>query len=530
VVLSYGNVLEYVVGFLGTLAAGGTVFPISPRLTEAERVDAARRSGAVAYVGADAATSGLEALGLRRVICEDLLGDPPAAAGADGRRPAGTQAATPLGDSRAAAGADGRRPAGTQAATPLGDSRAAAGADGRRPAGTQAATPVPHPSAATGGVGARLLLQSSGTTGPPRIVERSGRSLDAVARNVAEAVGLRADDRVLGATAIHHSYSIENVLLAPIWAGCTAHLCPGIAAFRATDPRVEPAITVIPGVPALFEMLTASAAPAPFATGRTQTDREGARTHPERVRTDTGTAESPGSPLRAVRRAYSAGATLPRQVVRAMHERFGLHIGQLYGMTEIGSVTFNDPDEPDHDPMSVGRPMSGVRIRVVDPSTQRLDEPLPPGTEGEVAVSAPSMLTGYLRDDAPVGEPPAAMRDGFLLTGDLGRLDERGRLTITGRIKLVVDVGGSKVNLLEVEQAVCAHESVRECVVVSAAVSATVSRLKAYVVPREGATFRIEEVRAFLKSRLSPHKIPRSFEVRDSFPRSPTGKILRHAL
>jgi long-chain acyl-CoA synthetase len=357
----------------------------------------------------------------------------------------------------------------------------AAGDGGAMPAGSGAA---------------KMLLESSGTTGPSSIVQRSGPSLDAVARNVAESVGLLNDDVVLGIVPACHSYGVENVMLGPVWAGCSVDLCRSADTILA--PTAARGFTVLPGVPALFDMLSASAAG--------------------------------DSPMPRLRRAYSAGAMLPRSVFDAFVRRHGLRIGQLYGMTEIGSVTFNDPHELDHDPMSVGRPMAGVRVRIVRPQTQRIDEPCPPGEEGEVAVSAPSMLTGYLRGDAAVCEPPTSMQGGFLLTGDLGRMDEAGRLTVTGRLKLVVDVGGFKVNLLEVERAICEHASVRECVVVPVAVSETVVRLKAHILAEPGAEACVGGLSAFLRPRLSAHKIPRSFELRSSFPRSATGKVLRHRL
>jgi acyl-CoA synthetase (AMP-forming)/AMP-acid ligase II len=145
--------------------------------------------------------------------------------------------------------------------------------------------------------------------------------------------------------------------------------------------------------------------------------------------------------------------------------------------------------------------------------------------QGHVAVSAASMLRGYLGDD----HSPTTI-DGFFPTGDLGRLDERGNLTITGRIKLLIDVGGLKVNPLEVEQVLAEHPGVATCVVVPVRVSETVSRLKAIVTPRPDVAEPLEPaaLRSFARSRLAGYKVPRVFEVRDRLPTSATGKILRH--
>jgi acyl-CoA synthetase (AMP-forming)/AMP-acid ligase II len=149
---------------------------------------------------------------------------------------------------------------------------------------------------------------------------------------------------------------------------------------------------------------------------------------------------------------------------------------------------------------------------------------LPAGAVGAVAVGAPSRLRGY------VGHPGAPAAGGFFLTGDLGRLDARGNLTLTGRTKLLIDVGGRKVNPLEVEAVLAEHPRVGRCVVLPVRVSETVSRLKAIVVPRAGydAGPTPDELRRYARERLVPYKVPRIIEVRPSLPTSPTGKVLRH--
>lgn len=425
--VSYGNRLEFAVAFFGVLGAGGVVFPIHPRLTDEERRTAARQSGAVAILGSDEACAAVAPLGVKEVSCADMVDE----------------------------------------ASPAFRS---AGLDPAR------------------GAAARLYLQSSGTTGAPKIVDRDGPALDAVARNVCDGARLRPEDRVLGVVPAGHSYGVESVMLGPVWAGATILLCQGVDAVLGTQQQdVRP--TVIPGVPSLFELFAA--------------------------------AESPlsGPELRL---AYSAGANLPRRVYDTCVQRFGVRIGQLYGMTEIGSATFNDPAAPDHDPGGVGAPMGGVKVRIVSPDA---------GGEGEVAVWAPSMLTRYLPVPGAAQEHPTFLPDGYFPTGDLGRIDADGRLTITGRLKLIVDVGGLKVNLLEVEEALRGYPAVADCAVVAVPVSDTVCRLKAYVVPAAGeGHVPFDEVRAYLRARLSAHKVPRAFELRDALPRSATGKVLRHKL
>jgi acyl-coenzyme A synthetase/AMP-(fatty) acid ligase len=231
----------------------------------------------------------------------------------------------------------------------------------------------------------------------------------------------------------------------------------------------------------------------------------------------------PAGPI-FLRRAYSAGGPLPRSLFDAMGRKFAFPVAQLYGATEIGSVTFNDPAIVPFDPAAVGRAMAGVSIRILGPDHPIVDRPLGMNSEGHVAVRAPSMLSGYIDGDSP------PLLHGYFLTGDLGRLDSSGALTVTGRIKLLIDVAGRKVNPLVVERVMCEHPGVAECVVVPLRVSQTLCRLKAIFTPSPGASPHIDDLRRFARERLSAYKVPRVFEMRDSLPRSPAGKILRHVL
>lgn len=409
--------------FLGLLASGRTVFPIDAALTAVEVERLASRSSANAIVLPDYLVERVASLALLRIDIDQTIATHP---------------------------------------IPAGDDRL--GRDGV------------------------MYLQSSGTTGGTKIVHRTGASLDAVAENVAAAVGLRSADRVVAAVPLTHSYGIENGMLAPLIAGSTMlhHVVDPTQPGRGFDPMlaVHSDATVLPGVPAMFEMI-------------------------ERMQAGRG----------RLRLAYSAGAPLPPALSDSLEQRDGLRVGQLYGSTEIGSVTFGlDPD-------CVGQPMSGVEVLILDPSTPDPTRPLPTGAEGHIAVRAPSMFDHYLDSDTQ-----AEMADGFFLTGDLGRFDEDGRLTVTGRLKLLIDVGGVKVNPIEVEQVIREHPAVLECVVVPDPVSPTINRVRAVLKVVDESVFDPADLRAFLRQRLAAHKIPRQFEVRRSLPKSPTGKVLRQAL
>jgi long-chain acyl-CoA synthetase len=419
IILSCTNNLEYPVAFLGILAAGCTVFPISPDAADIEMIRAAKESNAAGVIGDERAVS--------------LLASPVPLAMSISELPKSSDV--------------------LPTSMPCGD----------------------------------LLLQSSGTTATPKMARRSGRSLDFAAMAIVEAVEFTEQDRVLMTVPLTHSYGLEHGLLAPLWAGSCVHLSGLLPIDPVLSELGESGITVLPGVPSTFEMLAASSE--------------------QNVRPNT------------LRAAYSAGAPLPRAIFDAFAARFGIRVSQLYGATEIGSVTFNSTRDP-FDPQSVGRPMRDVSIRILTPVAKKM--PLANGEEGQIVIRAGSMFNGYLNGSAD-------LIDGHFPTGDLGYVDDKGRLFVTGRIKLLIDIGGRKVNPLEVESVLRLHPLVQDCVVVPVRQSDTVFRLKAVVTPRDPSTkISVDELRQLAREHLSAYKIPRIFEVRVKLPRSATGKILRH--
>ena len=256
-----------------------------------------------------------------------------------------------------------------------------------------------------------LILSSSGTTGLPKLVFRHTHHLAQAAEVHAEAVGLQADDTVLACVPLTHSYGLEHGLLAPLATGCTTALEADFDP-TAIGPAAEAAeATVLPGVPVVFEML----------------------------------CHMWQKPLSKLRLAYSAGAHLPSSVWQHCREVLNLKVGQLYGTTETGSVAcIMHPDSPP----GAGHPMPGVKISLA--------------ADGEVQVQSPWQMPSYL-NQAPVHGP--------FLTGDLGTLEADGQLRLTGRKKLMVDVGGSKVNPLEVEAELAQIPGVEQCVVLPDPVS-----------------------------------------------------------
>jgi long-chain acyl-CoA synthetase len=321
---------------------------------------------------------------------------------------------------------------------------------------------------------------SSGSTGRPKRLARTHGQCWAEAQSY---TWIRPDDRVFCAVPLFHTYGLGCCLLAAIRNGATLVLMADPNPFvlmrgRALELLERERATVFPGVPFHFRLLADAA-----------------------ERAD----------LSALRLCFSAGTALAPPVFTAFRKRFGVPVRQLYGCTEAGTLAANlDPDPvPTRD--SVGTAVGRVKLRTI---------------AGEVAVSSPALTRGYAAMDALNRE---VFRGEWFLTGDLGRLDDDGRLYITGRKKLLIEVAGHKVDPIEVEDVVVSHPLVRDaCVVGVRSRSIGDEAVKAVIVTDDGLPER--DLIRFCQERLAPFKVPQIVERRDEIPKSPLGKVLRKYL
>jgi len=224
--------------------------------------------------------------------------------------------------------------------------------------------------------------------------------------------------------------------------------------------------------------------------------------------------------LPAMRVAFSGGAALGRSTYDHFRTRFGIPIRQDYGSTEAIMVSHNDAEDIDRLWASVGRPAGDAQVRITP-----MDTGLGPDV-GELMVKSSSLTPGYLGEDAVNA---ASFQDGWLLTGDLARLDDDGNIFIMGRSKLLIEVAGFKIDPIEVEEALQLHPGVAEAAVVGIRVSQHAEqRLKAFVVRKNEVS--AEQLIRFLRERLSAHKVPAIVAFRHELPRSSAGKVLRSRL
>ncbi len=228
--------------------------------------------------------------------------------------------------------------------------------------------------------------------------------------------------------------------------------------------------------------------------------------------------------LGKVRYCFSAGASMAMEIVKQWKEQTGITIAESYGLTEAMPVTYNHYYPEKHIVGSVGQAVPGVEIQIRNTSGKRLKE----GQDGEICVRGPVVMKGYLNN--PEGTKAALWGRDWLRTGDIGRQDSNGYLYIVDRLKELIITGGENVYPREVEETLYTKPEIEECAVVGLPDKEWGEKVTAFIVPRPGRTIVPDDVKSFLKTKLSHFKVPKEYIVLKTMPKSPTGKILKREL
>ncbi|TXM98927.1 AMP-binding protein [Methylobacterium sp. WL103] len=228
----------------------------------------------------------------------------------------------------------------------------------------------------------------------------------------------------------------------------------------------------------------------------------------------------------SLRSCMSGGAPLPFDVMGRLSRLMGVNLGVGWGMTETSPAGTRLPRAAERRPGVIGIPLKGIAMRVVsldDPSVE-----VPTGETGEIAIRGPNVFAGYFEQPDATAE---AFRDGWFLTGDIGRVDENGLFDLVDRRKNMIISGGYNVYPVQIESAIYEHPAVAETIVIGIPCNYRGQAAKAFVNLKPGAErFTLDELNAFLASRIGRHEIPRALEFRDALPRSPAGKLLASVL
>lgn len=338
---------------------------------------------------------------------------------------------------------------------------------------------------------APLLQQhTSGSTGVPKRVVRTHTAVLAELDALRATFEISGHDKFLGAAPFSHVNGLVRTMMTSMYVGGTLYPVEDFRRREILDLVTRERITFFGGVPRMFVVL-----------GQT----------PMRGDVD----------LSSLRIVFSSSAPLLPADTRHFQSRYGVFVRQLYGSTETGTISFNRHSAPECCLQSVGTPIQGVRVEVVDEEGHSLAA----GQEGEFAIASPFATAGYLDNPAATNE---SFRGDFYLSGDLGTKDEAGALTITGRKSLFINCGGFKVNPYEVEEVIKEHPKVIDVAVFGSPSPHGDQIVSCVVVARAECT--AEEIHSHCSDRLADFKIPTRIQFRNVLPTSPTGKILRSKL
>ena len=343
-----------------------------------------------------------------------------------------------------------------------------------------------------------LLLQTSGTTSRPKVVPLTHANLLASAQAVANDLGLGPDDRSLAAMPLFHIHGIVASLLATLLAGGSVICCQSNAPSTLLHLLDSLQPTWLSAVPTLLQGLLA------------ELDRSG--------------APPPAHRLRLLR---SSSSPLPPAVLERLETVFLVPVLEAYGMTEAAhQICSNRLPGNGHGrlPGSVGLP-AGPEVTVLGPSR----ELLPPGACGEVAIRGPGVTAGYEGADQS-GWVEAVTGERWFLTGDEGLFDAQGRLTLTGRLKEMINRGGEKVIPRRVDEALLQHPAVEHALAFAVPHPTLGEDLAAAVVLRPGTQADEQALRRHAFGVLAPHEVPSRIVLLPDLPRGVTGKLQRIGL
>jgi len=335
-----------------------------------------------------------------------------------------------------------------------------------------------------------VLLYSSGTTGQPKGAMLTHGNLAANTATLVSAWGFTAADRLLHALPIYHAHGLFVGLGCVMTSGCTMTFLPKFDVHEAI--RCLPGATVMMGIPTFYSRLL-------------------------------GEPDFGPETCRSIRLFISGSAPLPAEMHDHFHRRSGHAILERYGMTETSMLSSN-PLDGERRPGTVGPPLPGVTIRVVDETGL----PVEPGVVGEIQVSGPNVFKGYWRLEEKTAAEFTA--DGFFRTGDQGTFSDDGYLTIMGRNKDMIISGGLNVYPREVEQAIDQLDGVVESAVIGVPHADFGEGVIAVVVIEPGFEAAEQDMMAILRERLANFKSPKRLFFVSQLPRNTMGKVQKNAL
>ncbi len=337
-----------------------------------------------------------------------------------------------------------------------------------------------------------VLIYTSGTSGVPKGVCLTYNSLHSDAAACAAHARLNGEHRFLGVLPLFHSFGLTAMLLVPVSLGASTYYLPRFQPAAVLRAIREKRSSVLLMIASMYSAILRG--------------KGGSKD-------DFASMEYP----------ISGGEALPMSVFEGYRQRFGIEILQGYGMTEASPVV-SICVPWDHKVGSVGKAIGGVTVTAFDDD----ERPLGPDQIGELRIRGPILMTGYYKKDQ---ETRAVLTpDGWYKSGDMGSVDAEGYITITGRKKEMIIVGGENVYPREIESVLDDHPAVAQSAAIGQPDPSRGEVVAAFVILEEGAEASENTLREYCRKHIAGYKVPRRIVIAEDFPRGPTGKILKRAL
>ncbi|MBY0121105.1 fatty acid--CoA ligase family protein [Bacillus sp. S/N-304-OC-R1] len=336
-----------------------------------------------------------------------------------------------------------------------------------------------------------VILYTSGTTGKPKGAMLTHKNLYSNARDISDYLCMSENDRVITTLPMFHVFCLTVALNAPLINGATMIIDPKFSPKEIFQIVEKYKATVFTGVPTMYNFLLQY-------------------------------AQAYGGSLSSLRLCISGGSSLPVALLKDFEEKFNVQVSEGYGLSEASPVTCFNPLDRQRKPGSIGTSIINVENKVVN----ELGEEVPPGEVGELIVRGPNVMKGYYKMPE---ETASIIRNGWLYTGDLARMDEEGYFYIVDRKKELILVGGYNVYPREIEEVLYDHPNVIEAAVIGVPNPNLGEAVKSYVVTNN-MQLTEEQLIQYCQEHLAKYKVPSSIEFLDELPKNTTGKILRRAL
>ncbi len=342
-----------------------------------------------------------------------------------------------------------------------------------------------------------LISYTSSTTGSPKGVMLSHKNLISNINSCLKAIEVKSKDCFLMLLPMFHSFTLTASVFLPIKAGARLIILQSMKPVRRIIKTVIfNRITILVGIPQLFRILNYIKLPKIYSIL---------------------------SFLNPLRLAISGAAPLDKKIASEFMEKYKIKLLEGYGLAEASPVVSINPVDKDSKLGSVGLPLPGIEVKVIDVE----ESELPPNEVGELIVRGPNVMKGYYNMPYETAE---AIKGGWLFTGDLAKIDKDGYIYIVDRKKDLIISHGMNIYPREIEEVIELHPKVKEVAVIGKKDKHKGEVTIAIIVTEENATIKSKEIIEHCKDRLANYKVPHIIEIKEELPKTPTGKVLKRKL